>query len=117
MEYKSTWALTDLLWDVSLSDWLHNTASLPNSAILRAIRGPVIFMTSWATFLSVLHLHWSKSKPLWAQAMCIPQAPHSLMVSALSLLLVFKQTVLTNDLPKGERFGRKSSITRGIYIG
>lgn len=87
----------------SSSDWLHNTASLPSSAILRAIRGPVIFMTSWATFLSVLYIRLKKVNPIAAESMCLPQAPHSLMVSALSLLLVFK----TNSAYQRFAEGRK----------
>lgn len=87
----------------SSSDWLHNTASLPSSAILRAIRGPVIFMTSWATFLSVLYIRLKKINPIAAESMCLPQAPHSLMVSALSLLLVFK----TNSAYQRFAEGRK----------
>jgi predicted membrane chloride channel (bestrophin family) len=85
------------------SDWLHNTASLPSSAILRAIRGPVIFMTAWATFLSILHRRLLTLNPAAAEAMCIPQAPHSLMVSSLSLLLVFK----TNSAYQRFAEGRK----------
>jgi len=87
----------------SSSDWFHNTASLPNSAILRAIRGPVLFMTSWATFLSILYRHFSIHKPTVAQMMSIPTTPHSLMVSALSLLLVFK----TNSAYQRFAEGRK----------
>lgn len=87
----------------SHSDWLHNTASLPNSAILRAIKGPVIFMTTWATFLSVLYMRLRRVNPIAAENMCLPQSPHSLMVSALSLLLVFK----TNSAYQRFAEGRK----------
>mmetsp|Transcript_24348 Transcript_24348/g.57698 ORF Transcript_24348/g.57698 Transcript_24348/m.57698 type:complete len:649 (+) Transcript_24348:136-2082(+) len=74
----------------SSSDWLHNTLSLPSSAILRSIRGPVLFMTFWAGFLSVLYRRLIRLDHPLAHLMSIPIGPHSLMVSALSLLLVFK---------------------------
>lgn len=47
-------------------------------------------MTAWATLLSILYVRFEKVHPKVAAAMCLPPAPHSLMVSALSLLLVFK---------------------------
>ena len=87
----------------SSSDWFHNTITLPSSAILRAIRVPVVFMTSWATFLSLLHKHLLETNPMAAEIMCIPSTPHSLMVSALSLLLVFK----TNSAYQRFAEGRK----------
>mmetsp|Transcript_2901 Transcript_2901/g.6841 ORF Transcript_2901/g.6841 Transcript_2901/m.6841 type:complete len:580 (-) Transcript_2901:251-1990(-) len=87
----------------SSRDWLHNTLSLPNSAILRAIKIPVLFMTCWATFLSVLHRRLLTTNPVAAQMMCIPTTPHQLMVSALSLLLVFK----TNSAYQRFAEGRK----------
>jgi len=87
----------------SSRDWLHNTLSLPNSAILRAIKTPVLFMTSWATFLSLLHRRLLRTNPVAAEMMCLPTTPHSLMVSALSLLLVFK----TNSAYQRFAEGRK----------
>ncbi|KAL3913498.1 MAG: hypothetical protein SGILL_006463 [Bacillariaceae sp.] len=87
----------------SSSDWLHNTMSLPSSAILRSIRGPVFFMTCWAFLLSVLHGKLLITHPGAAELMSIPLAPHSLMVSALSLLLVFK----TNSAYQRFAEGRK----------
>jgi ion channel-forming bestrophin family protein len=87
----------------SSSDWWHNTLSLPNSAILRAIRGPVLFMTGWAGFLSILYQRLLITRPGAAELMSLPLAPHSLMVSALSLLLVFK----TNSAYQRFAEGRK----------
>jgi predicted membrane chloride channel (bestrophin family) len=87
----------------SSSDWLHNTLSLPSSAILRSIRGPVFFMTAWAGLLSFAHRRFLITSPAIADYMCIPLAPHSLMVSALSLLLVFK----TNSAYQRFAEGRK----------
>lgn len=73
-------------------DWLHNTINLPNSAILRNIRSPVLFMTFWGFGISKLH-QWLQAGSVGgelAHKMCIPTQPHSLMVSALGLLLVFR---------------------------
>lgn len=85
------------------SDWFHNTLSLPNSAILKAIRGPVLFMSCWAGFLSVLYRHLSITNHPAAKLMCLSSTPHSLMSSALSLLLVFK----TNSAYQRFAEGRK----------
>ena len=75
----------------SSRDWFHNTITLPNSGILKAIRSPVLTVTSWATFLSLLRGHWmAHGKLATAALMHIPSAPHSLMMSALGLLLVFR---------------------------
>jgi ion channel-forming bestrophin family protein len=87
----------------SSSDWWHNTMSLPSSAILRSIRGPVLFMTLWAGILSVIHRRLLITNPGAAELMSIPLAPHNLMVSALSLLLVFK----TNSAYQRFAEGRK----------
>mmetsp|Transcript_19980 Transcript_19980/g.29608 ORF Transcript_19980/g.29608 Transcript_19980/m.29608 type:complete len:518 (-) Transcript_19980:59-1612(-) len=72
-------------------DWLHNTITLPNSRVLRDIRFPVISMASWATFVSLLHRSLNKRGMInAAKHMCIPTTPHSMMVSSLGLLLVFR---------------------------
>ena len=60
-------------------------------------------MTSWATFLACVFLRLEKTNPVAAQHMCIPTTPHSLMVSSLSLLLVFK----TNSAYQRFAEGRK----------
>lgn len=78
----------------SSSDWIHNTLSLPNSAILKSIRSPVLAVTAWATFLSLLHQHFLHTPHhlflKTAQSMYLPSTAHSLMMSALGLLLVFR---------------------------
>jgi Bestrophin, RFP-TM, chloride channel len=76
----------------SSRDWFHNTISLPNSEILRSIRSPILAVTSWATFLSLLQYKMSNNVLLSAyiEGMYIPVAPHSMMMSALGLLLVFR---------------------------
>mmetsp|Transcript_49920 Transcript_49920/g.55741 ORF Transcript_49920/g.55741 Transcript_49920/m.55741 type:complete len:608 (+) Transcript_49920:30-1853(+) len=87
----------------SSSDWIHNTLSLPNSAILKAIREPVLFMSCWAGFLSALYRYLSLANSPVAKMMCLPTTPHSLMSSVLSLLLVFK----TNSAYQRFAEGRK----------
>jgi hypothetical protein len=75
----------------SSKDWWHNTISLPNSVILRDISFPVVSLTSWATFISMLHMHLVNTGHLTAaKHMCVSSTAHSLMVSALGLLLVFR---------------------------
>lgn len=75
----------------SSKDWWHNTVSLPSSGILRDISFPVVSMTSWATFISMLHMHLVNTGHLTAaKHMCVSSTAHSLMVSALGLLLVFR---------------------------
>lgn len=74
----------------SSRDWFHNTVTLPNSAILKNIRSPVLAVTSWATFLSILHRKLLGTNFVAASHMHISGTPHSLMMSALGLLLVFR---------------------------
>lgn len=89
-------------------DWWHNTVTLPNSSILRAVINPVLVMSIWAQLISVLHmLAYSRNPPL-AGHMTISTSPHSLMVSALGLLLVFR----TNSAY--QRFSEGRKIWEGI---
>jgi hypothetical protein len=87
----------------SSRDWLHNTITLPNSAILRDIRSPVLAISGWATFLSLLHLKLMQTAPEKAALLYLPSTPHSLMMSALGLLLVFR----TNSAYQRFAEGRK----------
>lgn len=85
-------------------DWLHNTINLANSAILKSIRFPVLFMTCWGTAISLVHRELKvRNQVEMAARMCIPTQPHSLMVSALGLLLVFR----TNSAYQRFAEGRK----------
>ena len=65
-------------------DWLHNLVMLPNSATLKRIRNPVMTMTLWSAVVCALHAHPRLRLPP------MPAPPHSLLGSALSLLLVFR---------------------------
>jgi hypothetical protein len=130
----------------SSRDWWHNTISLPSSGILRDISFPVISITSWATFVSILYVHLvNTGQAAVAKHMCVSSTAHSLMVSALGLLLVFRTNsayqrfAVRRTLPlecvsacawrltllssfdhncrKDERFGKILSTHRGICIG
>ncbi|GKY99760.1 hypothetical protein MPSEU_000929900 [Mayamaea pseudoterrestris] len=74
----------------SSKDWFHNTITLPSSGILKDIRSPVFCLTSWGVFLSIVHRKLLQTNPAAAARLYIPSAPHSLMMSALGLLLVFR---------------------------
>ncbi len=85
-------------------DWLHNTLNLANSAILKSIRFPVLFMTFWGTTISLVHRQLKvNGMTELATRMCIPTQSHSLTVSALGLLLVFR----TNSAYQRFAEGRK----------
>ena len=89
----------------SSRDWFHNTISLPQSVVLYNIRSPVIAVTSWATFLSIVHhhlLHTSTTTTfLTASQFYISSVPHSLMMSALGLLLVFRTNAAYQRFAEG----------------
>ena len=78
----------------SASDWLYNVMSLPKSSVLRDIRNPVVTVAAWSTVVSIVQrcLAASSSGILkqMASNMCIGATPHSLLVSSLGLLLVFR---------------------------
>lgn len=102
---------------VSANDWRHNIVNLPSSTILRDVQYPVACVFVWATLWSVLHWWLRKlgggvvtssvaslaqssarssswwvttAAPWFARHMCLPASQHSMMVSAMSLLLVFR---------------------------
>jgi Bestrophin, RFP-TM, chloride channel len=98
------------------SSWFHNTRNLPSSEILRAIRGPVVFMTSWSTFLALLYGRLLKYYPQAAAAMCVPPTTHSLMVSALGLLLVFRTNSAYQRFVEGRKiWGEIVNASRDLY--
>lgn len=100
----------------SSCDWWHNTLSLPNSAILRSVRGPVLFMSCWAGFLSLLYRHLLVGNPQAANLMCISSTPHSLMSSALSLLLVFKTNSAYQRFSEGRKIWENIiNLSRDMY--
>lgn len=100
----------------SSCDWWHNTVSLPNSAILKSIRGPVLFMSCWAGILSFLYRKLLITNPQAANLMCISSLPHSLMSSALSLLLVFKTNSAYQRFAEGRKIWENIiNLSRDMY--
>ncbi|KAL7557991.1 hypothetical protein ACA910_000038 [Epithemia clementina (nom. ined.)] len=88
----------------SSRDWLHSFVTLPNSNILHDIRSPVSAISLWATALSIIHHLAIQSHASWVSCLYLPStAPHSLMMSALGLLLVFR----TNSAYQRFAEGRK----------
>jgi predicted membrane chloride channel (bestrophin family) len=75
----------------SASDWFHNIKTMSNSSILREIKNPILAITLWSTLVSVVqHILLQKGLIGMARGMCMSNKPHSLLVSALGLLLVFR---------------------------
>ena len=90
---------------VAANDWSHNIQNFPNSTIFRDVQQPVACVFVWATAWSVIHRFMTRaaSKSIlgnfvgvsegaawFATNMCVPTVPHSMMVSAMSFLLVFR---------------------------
>lgn len=100
----------------SSRDWFHNTRNLPSSDILKSVRGPVIAVSSWASFLAILHMKLLKTNPQAAANMCIPPTAHSLMVSALGLLLVFRTNSAYQRFVEGRKiWGEIVNSARDLY--
>lgn len=78
----------------SASDWLYNVRSIPQSGILKEIRSPVLAVAGWSFAVSAVHGLFARSSHAVLKnisvRLCIPGTPHSLLVSALGLLLVFR---------------------------
>lgn len=71
---------------------------------MNEIRSPIILTTLWATLVSIVHFALKRSKHAnIAHHLTISDKPHALMVSALSLLLVFR----TNSAYQRFAEGRK----------
>lgn len=87
------------------SDWLHNIKSLPNSTLLREIRGPVGCITAWSTVVSLVYKICNmRGLGHIANKMCLGSGPHSLIASSIGLLLVFR----TNSAYQRFTEGRKT---------
>lgn len=75
----------------SASDWWHNIQTLPQSTVLREIRGPVSAVVVWSALVSILYEHLIKTgKTSMLNHLTLSSKPHSLLVSSLALLLVFR---------------------------
>ncbi len=74
------------------NDWLHNIASIPKSTVLRDIKNPLLTIFTWSSFISIIHkcLASNQAYKHLAMNMAIGTQMHSLMISSLGLLLVFR---------------------------
>ena len=96
----------------SASDWYHNIKTMPNSSILREIKNPILAVTIWSTLVSVVHHIFSiKGWTSIAQSMCMSSKPHSLLVSALGLLLVFRTNSAYQRFTEGRLIWEKVLAT------
>jgi predicted membrane chloride channel (bestrophin family) len=87
----------------SASDWLHNIYSIPRSTILRDIKAPVLTIFFWGTFVSLVHKILKIYIPASAQIMCVTPTPHSFLMSALGLLLVFRTNTAYQRFAEGRQ--------------
>ena len=109
---------------ISANDWKHNIANMPSSSILRNVKDPVKEVFVWSTAWSILHKMLQKysfsdgatiigrgmfkvkgtTAADWlVRHMKLPAIQHTIMVSAMSLLLVFR----TNSAYQRFAEGRK----------
>lgn len=96
----------------SSADWFHNVINFPQSQILRNVINPTISLTIWATMISVLHKYGSKRV---REIICIPTTCHSIMVSTLGLLLVFRTNSAYQRFSEGRQiWERILSISRDL---
>ena len=73
-------------------------------------------MTAWGTFLSLWYRHLLRTQPHIADMVSIPTTPHSLMVSALSLLLVFKTNSAYQRFAEGRKIWESIiNTSRDLY--
>lgn len=81
-----------------------------------SIRGPVLFMSGWAGFLSIIYRYLLTSSPQVANLLCVSSTPHSLMSSALSLLLVFKTNSAYQRFSEGRKIWENIiNLSRDMY--
>ena len=100
----------------SARHWLQNIRSIPRSTILREIKGPVVTVMAWSLVVSLVHkgflsLGWTSL----ASRMCLDSKPHSYLVSALGLLLVFRTNSAYQKFAEGRLiWERILSISRNM---
>ena len=97
-------------------DWWQNMLSMPRSTILWAIKGPVLAVMTWSFSISVLyaalnHLGYQSL----ASRLCWNSMPHSFLVSALGLLLVFRTNSAYQRFNEGRKiWERILSLSRNL---
>lgn len=103
----------------SSSDWLYNVFSLPRSIVLKEIRNPVFTIAIWSQFVSILHFIFVRSSSQICRKisrdMCIGKLPHTLLVSSLGLLLVFRTNSAYQRFAEGRKIWEQiHSVSRNI---
>lgn len=74
---------------VFCQDWAANLKSLPTSRVLRRITSHLLVNTFWSAIVTAYYIHFAP--PEWD----VSPMPHSLMASALGLLLVFRTNAVS----------------------
>jgi len=100
-------------------DWLHNVRTLPRSSVLREIRNPVITVAIWSQLVAITYRLMQKSGSEFFQKissnMCIGALPHSLLVSSLGLLLVFRTNSAYQRFAEGRKIWEQiHSVSRNM---
>ena len=97
------------------ADWLHNICSIRRSTILRDIREPMLTIFFWSALVSIVYQILKIHAPAKARYMCISSTPHSFLVSALGLLLVFRTNSAYQRFAEGRAiWERILSISRNL---
>lgn len=101
----------------SSRDWLHSLITVPNSRILMEVQSPVRAIFIWTTALSVIHEIFLRYRPAWNSYLHLPSSsPHSLMMSALGLLLVFRTNSAYQRFAEGRKIWENIiNISRDLY--
>ena len=88
----------------SANDWLHILKTLPKSTIVQAIRGPCLAVVVWSTILSLFYkLSAARGWVSVTSCLSFSSRPHSFLVSALGLLLVFRTNTAYQRFAEGRR--------------
>jgi predicted membrane chloride channel (bestrophin family) len=115
--------LSDAVYDSNLlndhrysaSDWLHNFYSIPRSAILRDMQPPLTTIFFWSVSVSIVHKLLKIFYPAAASFICISSTPHSFLVSALGLLLVFRTNSAYQRFAEGRKIWEQIlSVSRNL---
>ena len=86
------------------SDWLQNMRSIPRSTVLKAVRGPVVAIVAWSSLVSIVHrVAMVRGWTRFATSLCLSSRPHSFLVSALGLLLVFRTNTAYQRFAEGRQ--------------
>ncbi|KAL7555283.1 hypothetical protein ACHAWF_018920 [Thalassiosira exigua] len=104
---------------ISASDWAHNVKNIPMSTILQDVLSPVAWVFAWSTLWSVVHHFLGKAASevaasgggmrtlataVWiGRHMTLPTTQHTMMVSVMSLLMVFRTNSAYQRFAEGRR--------------